>query len=427
MIYGLQFIDPGDEDLLIFLEKMVVAILIGLLMGIERERDRGVDEKTFAGVRTFPLISLFGFLSAFIASFTVIWVFVAAIFIYGLLVAISYYFSASKGHYGSTSETSYLLSFILGSLVFWGHILIAAILAVVITTFLSSKSYLRKFAGKVEKEDIYATLKFALITIIILPLLPDRTFGPFDVLNPSKIWIMVVLISGLSFTGYILFKIVGTEKGILLLSLLGGLASSTAATLSLTQRSKDVPALSKNLAGGIILASSIMFPRVLIIIFLLNSELGISLLMPFGIFMITGFIVSFILIHYSKKSATNEIKLSNPFYVMTALKFGLVFGLILFATGAAQHYLGEDGIFYAGLLGGLVNFDAVALSMSDMAASSVQLTVASTAVLLASMTNTIVKMIIASTLGARDLRKYSLYGFSPLLVVIIVVILIIIL
>ncbi len=420
-----QQLISSEENVPMLWYKIAIVILIGLLVGIERERGKKPSAKTFAGVRTYPLISILGFLSAFIASFTTYIVYAAVFFIFGLLVIISYYFSSRTGGIGGTSEITHFIVYLLGSLVFWNYVLLAGAIAVVLVTFLTFKSEFRALAGKVENEDIFAAIKFAIITIIILPLLPDQTYGPFDVLNPRKIWYMVVLISTISFVGFILFKLIGANKGIFLLSVLGGIASSTATTTSFAGQSKNMPHLSRNLAAGSVLASSIMFPRIWVILAVLNYDFADSLIVPVTVFTIIGLAVSRMV--WSKKSAmvAQDIELQNPFRVMFAIKFGILFGIILFVSAAANQYFGHEGIYYTSFFAGIADLDAIALSLVDMVERTIPVEVAANAVIIAFGMNTLVKAVIASTMGSKDLRKYAIWGFAPVLISTIVYLLII--
>jgi len=408
-------LDPSLPD---FWYKILIALGIGLVIGIERETKRKTDSHSFAGIRTFPLISLFGFLAAFIAGLSTIYVYIAMFCVFGILISIAYYLTARDGQQGGTTEITLILVFILGSLVFWGYLLLPAVIAVVILIFLALKAEFRAFANRVDQEDFYATIKFAIITVIVLPLLPDQVYPPLDVFNPRKIWYMVVLIAGISFIGYILFKLLGTKKGIQLLSLLGGVASSTALTLSFTSRSKEATALSRNFAGGIILASTIMFPRILLIIYVLNRNLGNILILPVVIFTITGLLISYGLWRKESKETIDDVKLSNPFKLMFAIKFGLIFALILIISKAAQVYFGNQGTYFTSFFAGLADVDAIALSITDLATNTITLDVAFLAILIAFVSNTIVKMVISSFFGSIELRKYSLRGFGILLAVI---------
>lgn len=256
----------GEEDLFILFQKLVIAILIGALIGLEREHSRSATEKTFAGIRTFPLISILGFAAALISSATSFWIYFAIFIGYSSLITAAYVFSAKIGRPGGTSEISALLVFVLGSLVYWNFVVLAAIIAVVAATFLTLKIQLHRFVIKISEEDLYATIKLAIITVIILPLLPNREIGPLNILNPRMIWLMVIFIGGISFIGYIFIKIFGENKGIPITGLMGGLVSSTAVSFSFAKKSKENSVLAGNFALGIILASAVMFPRIFIII-----------------------------------------------------------------------------------------------------------------------------------------------------------------
>ncbi|MCF8266879.1 MAG: MgtC/SapB family protein [Ignavibacteriales bacterium] len=394
---------------------LFITLLIGVLIGAEREKRKKPGDRDFGGIRTFPIVALLGYLSAFLASFTSPVIFVVSYFLFGLLVAISYYVTASRGEIGGTTEVSFLLIYVFGALIYWDHLMISAVSAVMLMIFLSFKTKLRGMVGKVEDEDIYATIKFAIITIIILPLLPDQTLDPFDVLNPRKIWYMVVLIAGISFIGYVLFKLIGTKRGIQLLSILGGVASSTAVTLSFSQRSKEAPALSGNLAAGIVLASTIMFPRIYLIILMLDSEFATAIFLPVIIFTAVGLLVSFFLWRTKTDEGVSELKLSNPFQLKVALKFGVLFAIILFVSKVAQNYMGDQGIYLSSLVSGFADLDAIALSLIDLRKGSLLVNTAAVSMIIAFTANTIVKASIAYFIGAPELKKSTLKGFSFLI------------
>lgn len=400
---------PADEVYTIW-SNLGIAILIGLLIGLEREYSKSAKVKFFAGVRTYPLISIFGFLSAMIASLTEMYLYGVFFAGFGLVLGIAFYFASMKGDIGATSEIASILTFMIGSLVFWDFLQISAALAVVLVLFLTLKEKLHSFVGKISEEDIGAALKFAVIAIIILPLLPDKTYDPLDVLNPRKIWYMVVLIAGLSFIGYILFKVVGTGKGVRLLAILGGLVSSTAAALSFTQKSKETPELSKSFAAAIILASSIMIPRIFIIIFILNQKLALYLLAPLTILFLINIGISLVLWRNSNKSDDGQIKIKNPFKLSIAIKFGLIFGAILFISKAAQVYMGNSGIYLTSLLAGLADVDAIALSITSLTRSGLSINMAASSILIAFLANSFVKTFISLTMGSSELRKSILPG-----------------
>ncbi len=403
-------------DMLTILKSLAVVVFIGMLIGLEREYARNKEEKIFAGIRTFPLIGLYGFTSALISSITQNWVY--AIFFLGFagLSIAAYYSSAKDGKVGGTSEVSAFIVFILGSLVYWGYILLPVVLAIIITMFLSLKIQLHSFVGKVNAADIYATLKLAIITLIILPVLPDKTYGPFDVLNPRLIWYMVIFVSGISFVGYIFIKLLGKDKGIIVTSLLGGLVSSTALTYSLTKKSKLEEPLSFNYGLGVITASSMMFLRVLLIIAILNVELAIPLFIPLVIFALAGVIASIIFYKKNVNIPEAEIELKNPFELKSAFVFGIIFGLTIFLAKAAQVYFGDQGLFAASALAGFSSVDAISISISKLFGSTISLFVAMKAILFATISNTVIKMSISSFWGSNILKYVVWKGLGVMLI-----------
>ncbi len=392
-------------DLFTILQGLGAVIFIGLLIGLEREHSRSKDQKIFAGIRTFPLIGILGFLTALTSSLTSEWVYVAVLFGFSGLLITAYTTAAKDGRLGGTSEISAFLVFILGTMVYYGYILLPAIIAIVITMFLSLKLQLHTFVGKVSGEDIFATLKLAIISLIVLPLLPDRAFGPLDVLNPRLIWYMVIFISGISFVGYIFIKLLGKDKGIVLTGLLGGLVSSTAVTFSLSKKSILQPFLSHNFAIGIVLASAMMFVRVLIIILVLNSALVVNLWIPLLIFTIAGYLISRIMYNRALKNELTDIEISNPFELKSAFMFGLLFAVVIFGAKAAQVYLGDPGIYAASALAGLTSVDAIVLSISRLSTGEMIFSVAEKAIVIALISNTIIKIFITIIWGSLKLKQ----------------------
>jgi len=323
------------------------ALAIGFLIGLQREYAHGgPDREIFAGERTLALMGLIGCAAAMAADVLASpWAFVVILALMGGLIAISYFVTAWRGDLGLTTETAALLTIIAGALCYWGYLALAVALAVVTTVLLSLKMETDTLARRITKEDIYATLKFAVITAIVLPVLPNQSFGapPLDVLNPYKIWLMVVFISGISFLGYVLVKVVGSRQGIGLTGLLGGLVSSTAVTLSFSQRSQDELELAKPFALAIMIAWTVMFSRVLVEVAALNAALLSTLWLPVAASAAVGLAYCVYLYLSQRTAGEGEVDFSNPFELGPAIKFGLIYGLILLISKAAQMYLGNTG------------------------------------------------------------------------------------
>jgi uncharacterized membrane protein (DUF4010 family) len=401
-----------SEDLLILGQKLAIAIFIGIFVGLEREHSRSENEKTFAGIRTFPLISIFGFTAALISTITTPWIYFAIFLGYAALVITSHVFSAKEGKMGGTTEVTAFIVFILGSLVLWNFTILAAVIGVVVTLFLTLKFQLHSFVGKISKEDLYAALKLAVITVIILPLLPDQEYGPFNVLNPRLIWYMVIFISGISFIGYVLIKIYGQNKGAFITGLLGGMVSSTAVTLSLSRKSKEQKELSLNFAAGIIVASTVMFPRIFFIVLVFSRNLIGMLWIPLLIATITGLIISCFLSKKLPGKQNQQIEFKNPFELKSALLFGLIFGIVIFLSKAAQVYLGNSGTYAASAVAGITSVDAIVLTISRLAGSGLAEKVAVSAVIITAAVNTVVKAVISFFMGTNSLRKFVMIGLS---------------
>ena len=399
-----------------FFYRFGVALVLGILVGLERQYS-GEAEHHFGGLRTFAFISLLGCASAMIATEYAVWFFPLAFIGLAAMVLASYVVTAEAGDVGLTTEITSLLVFICGVLVYWGYLELGAALAVIVTLFLSLKVKLHALAARISQEDILATLKFAIITVIVLPLLPNRTYGPLDVLNPYNIWLMVVFISGINFIGYVLVKVLGSQHGLGLTGFLGGLVSSTAVTLSCSQRSQEEPVLGRDFALAITVASTTMFPRVLFEAYVLNQVLAYSLLAPLLAAAGTGLAACLYLWFSSRSRERGEVSASNPFELGPAIQFGLLFAVILFVSKAAQVYLGDAGVYLSSVLAGLTDVDAITLSMARLAGTDVSYAVAARAVTLAALSNTVVKGGIALSLGSASLRRYILPVFGAVLVV----------
>lgn len=390
------------------------ALLIGVLIGMQREYAYSSSKEggLFAGARTFALMSLFGALAALLADlFFTPWVFIGLIFLLGVMVIVAYFISATtRNEIGLTTEVAALITMLIGGICYLHSVEVAAALGVVTTVLLAAKWELRQFVKVITQEDIFAMLQFAVITAIILPVLPNRTFGPppLDVLNPYQVWKMVVFISGINFLGYILVKVAGPKKGIGISGLLGGLASSTATTLSFSQRSHTQDGLDKPFAVAIIAAWVIMFLRVIVEVAVVNNRLLPYIWPAMAAMGLSGLFYALYL--YFSQTAINEeeLNLSNPFELGPAIKFGLIYALILLVTKAAEVYIGEKGLYLTSFLAGLADVDAITLSIADLtkAGQGVALSTGKIAIILAAISNTAAKGVLVFSLGSRSLRRY---------------------
>ena len=403
---------------LILLEKFFVALILGALIGLEREYARYHKKAyDYAGIRTFPLIALFGALAAYLSEIYTVYIMVVGIVLVGILVIVAYYLMNKKGasNMGATSEVAGFLTFFIGIIVFQGHAGIAAVLAIAITTIMYAKNFLHKFAQKIKSNELADTLKFAIVAFVILPFLPNQGYGPHQIFNPFIIWLMVVFISGISFVGYILLKWFG-EKGITLAGILGGLISSTATTTSFSARSKKEPSLFKPLALGVILANGIMFIRILIEVFVLNRSLFVQMLIP----MLTLAVITAIFSYFLWRKASNvkgKIDLGSPFTLKPALKFGIFFAVILALVKLADVYLSTKGVYLVSFISGFADVDAITVSLSQLAKEDLLEDIARNGIILAALVNVAVKGGIAWWMGGKKFSRIVVSFFAALVVV----------
>ena len=387
-----------------------MALLMGLLIGLEREHSRRGDEPLFAGVRTFPLIVLSGYLSGLLARAGFTWVLPVALAGTCAIAVAAYVTAADGGHKGATTEFVAVLAFIFGALTALGLLIPAATFAVVTTLLLSIKTPLHHLAQRIREDELYAVLKFGIVSVIVLPLLPNHAYGPFQVLNPRVIWWMVVLISAVSMVGYVLMRLLGTRQGIAVTGALGGLASSTAATFGLAERAHEAAdALAKYFALGIVIASTIMFFRQLFLTFVIDASLARALILPAMIPVAIGVGAGLYLWRQKGPEQEAALQVKNPMDLWNAIKFGLLFAFVLLVSRVAYEYYGTSGIFAAGAISGMADVDAITISSAGLAQQGVLARgTAGAAILLAGAMNTLVKGGIAAGVGGPALRRVIL-------------------
>lgn len=378
---------------------LLTALGLGLLIGIERGWSGRLEDEgdRVAGIRTFSLVGLLGGVWTEVSQFTSEWILAGAFLALAALVIASYVVEArveEEKDLGITTEVALLLTFALSSWAAFGYHAYALGTTVVVISLLSLKPTLHNWLHKIEVNEIYAGIKLLIITVILLPLLPNKGYGPWEAINPHWIWWMVVLISGLSFIGYILIKYLGEDKGTMLTAITGGLASSTAVTLSLAQFARQQKKLASGIfIGGVLVASSIMFIRVGIEIAIVNAALLYPLWIPLTTMLILtlGSGVWLWRKHLQLAEDQPPIELKNPLQFFTALQFGLLLGVILLLATAMEKWYGDQGIYLLSLFSGLIDVDAITLSLSRMAQEGTDPNVATLGILIAVITNTLVK------------------------------------
>jgi len=395
--------------------KLLVALAIGLLVGIERgwsEREEDEGER-IAGIRTFSIIGLLGGVWALLADTFSEWMLAFAFIAVSALIIAAHILDAKQDRdVGTTTAFTMMLTFVLAAWAVIGQPVLALVVTVLVVALLGYKPVLHRWLKVLEEKEIYAGLKLLVISVALLPFLPNQGYGPFGALNPYWLWWMVVLISFISFVGYFAIKFSGDRKGTFLTAITGGLASSTAVTFSLAQFAR-VSSTKLYFMGGIMVASSIMFVRVGIEVFVVNKALLSQLWLPLGL-MFIGILIGgyWFLIKGGGDQANDDrqIELKNPFQLGLALRFGLLLALILLLSEAVKEWFGDEGIYVLSVASGLMDVDAITVSLARMAGNDLSAEVASMGIVLASATNTLVKgFIFAAIAGWKESIKLILF------------------
>ncbi|HLF97428.1 MAG TPA: MgtC/SapB family protein [Methylococcaceae bacterium] len=388
---------------------LLIALALGLLIGLQRGwTERGGEEGSrVAGIRTFGLISLLGalwqLLSAAHGPLTLAVAFGAFAL---LIVAGAVLEIRGKNNYSITTPVAALVAFALGALAMAGHLALAAAASVLTTVLLGLKPVLHGWLRRLEPRELNATFMLLLISVVLLPVLPDRTFDPWQALNPYKIWWMVVLISAISFSGYFAIKTVGAGRGILLTGLFAGLASSTAATLSLSRLAKKHPALHRLAAAGVCAASATMFVRMLLVVGFVQP----ALLKPLAAPLLAMAGVGYLSLYWQLRGCCDELEeeamlLVNPFEFGVALRFGALLAVILLLTRVLADRYGSAGLYLLAGISGMSDVDAITLSIAPLAGESLGMDTATYAIVLASAANTLVKGLLAAFIAGGTMAR----------------------
>lgn len=388
-------------DLQIF-ERLGLALAIGLLIGLERGwREREAAEGSrVAGIRTFALIGLGGGLAVLLTGPQIGIGFGLVFAGFAALMIAAYVGDVGLHGVGATTTVAALLTFLLGALAVAGEMAAAASAAVVTAILLSAKPILHRWLERIEYPELTAALKLLLISVVLLPVLPNRAVDPWNALNPYELWWMVVLVAGLSFCGYVAVRVAGPERGVMLTGLLGGLTSSTVATLNFARLSRRSEGAERVLAAAAAVACATMLPRILLVVGVLNWPLLLLLIAPLGGAALVIYLGAALLWHRPADDQTPvSVRVDNPFEFWLALRFGLLLTAIMLLARLVPSWLGEQGVFLLAGIAGLGDVDAISLSMARYGGASVSLQAAALAVAIAAFSNTVVKATLAFMLG----------------------------
>ncbi|MFH0834060.1 MAG: MgtC/SapB family protein [Patescibacteria group bacterium] len=406
----------GDFALLV---NLAIAIGLGALVGAEREVT-GVGKKAraagleFSGLRTFTLISLLGFASAYLADKLGVWALGGMLLIVGAFLLAEYW---RQNFLGITSEMAALATFLVGAVAFASP-LIATVIGVAIVLILATKKWIRDFLQHISEPEFLATIKFIIVAFIILPVLPNVAVDPWGIVSPRNAWLMVVFISAISFVGYVLTKVVGSKRGLALTGIVGGLASSTAVASSMASESKRNPKITTPFTIAIILASAVMLVRVGFEVFVLNRALLPQLALSLGMMTAASALVLIFLWQMSSRADRRQkskkgVELSSPFSLSPALKFAAFYVVILFVAHFSNKFFGASGVYATAAFSGLADVDAITISLSRLAGDgSLAAATSVNGITIAVLVNTLVKLSIVQIFGDRKTFRQALVSFA---------------
>lgn len=397
-----------------------LALLLGLLVGVQRQ----LQQHLLAGVRTFALITLLGAICGLLVPVAGGWIVAAGILALSVALVIGNAIAIKQGatHPGITTEVSALVMFAVGALVATGQSELGAAIGVSVAVLLQAKDFLHSLTEKLGEKDVRAIITFALLTFVILPLAPNQTFGPLGVLNPHNIWLMVVLVVGISLGGYLLYKFGGARAGVFLGGVLGGMISSTATTASYAKRTRHAENAAFAAAVVLLIATCVMYVRVLIFVFVVSREQFLAIAPPIAAVLLATALASAILALRSRGATLTIPEQENPTELKFALLFAFIYALVLLLIALAKEFVGDSGLYIVAGISGLSDMDAITLSTARLAHSEeIQPLVAWRTILIAAASNMIAKGMIVASLANARLRRIMFASFGLLTVFVAVV------
>ena len=396
------------------LPRYVVALAIGLLMGLERERNPAAK----AGLRTFALTALMGVLTSHLAtSIGELWLIVVGLLLVGLMMIAAYLRTPEpNGDPGTTTVAALMLCYGLGVLVWQNEIQLAVMLGIAATMLLYFKPELSGLSKQLSRRDLLSVLQFAVLALIILPLLPNQDYGPYGALNPHQIWWMVVLIAGVGLTGYAALHLVGRDRGTVMLGLLGGLVSSTATTLSFSRHARANSAIMPIAVIVIVLANLVVLVRLGVLAAVVAPAV-LPHLLPV---LIGGLAAGGLAAVYGARKLRPQgdppsLEMSNPTELRTALGFGLMYGVVLLAAAWLSDWLGTGGLYAVALVSGLTDVDAITLSSMRLHnLDTLSMAGVVNVITLAVLSNLAFKSALAMAIGGWQMARHAVAGMGAM-------------
>ncbi len=395
--------------------RLAVALGLGLLVGLQRER---VDSAV-AGIRTFALITLFGAIAAQLGKAFGGWVVAAGLLCAAALVIGGNLARISKGDGdpGQTTAFAALVMYGVGAWVVAGSMAVPIVIGGAVAVLLHMREPLHRFVEKIGEDDLKGIMQFVLISLVVLPVLPNRDMGPYGVLNPYEIWWMVVLIVGLSLAGYVAYKILGANAGAALGGVLGGLVSSTATTASYARRTQEEPEGNRLAAMVVMIASTVVYVRVLVEIAAVAPRHLRALGPPIGAMLALSVAVAAAVWFLGRKKGAELPPQENPAELKPAVLFGVLYAVVLLAVAFARDRFGTAGLYAVAALSGLTDMDAITLSTArTVQGGGLSPDTGWRAIVLASLSNLLFKAGIVAALGSRGLLAWiaALFGIVGL-------------
>ncbi|KAA0699905.1 DUF4010 domain-containing protein [Neorhizobium sp. P12A] len=392
-------------DIIEAFQRLSLALAIGVLVGIERgwqEREEAAGKRT-AGIRTFGLTGFLGGLAGFLQPFVGPMLPAALLVVFGIAFVVFKRFEAEQSQdYSVTSVVAALVVFALGTVAVVSNMSVAAAGGVAATALLAARHSLHGFLRNLTWLELRAALVLLAMTLVALPLLPDRTVDPWNSINPFQLWLLTIMIAAISYAGYLAIRIVGPKYGILFSGAAGGFISSTAVTLSFARMSAASAQAATNLAAGASIAGALSIGRVLVISGIMAPVLVPLLAVALAPVILVLLVASFWLARRSaSEKGAADVHLDNPFELMTVLRFGAFLGIIMCLSRVMIERVGTSTIYGVALLSGVADVDAITLSTAQMVGSVLTKEIAATAILLAAAVNLIVKMVLAIVFGDR--------------------------
>lgn len=392
------------------------SLAIGLLIGLERERSAAAK----AGLRTFALVALLGTICAMLSQLSgAAWPLAAGFLAVGLLIVAAYFGApAADGDPGTTTEAALLVCYGLGAMIWYGYSSIAITLAIATAALLYFKPELHGISRNLERRDLISILQFATLSFIVLPILPNVGYGPYQALNPYNVWLMVVLISGISLSGYIALRLVGQRYGAPLLGFMGGMASSTATTLVYARHGKSAPELMQLAVPVILIANLVVVIRLGVLGAVTAPAILPQLLPVLGGALALGLAATVYWWHRLRQEGELPMpQVKNPAEIRISLAFGLVYGVVLVLTAWLSDFAGNKGLYAIAVVSGLTDVDAITLSslrLFSLGKLAADQTVS--AIVLALIANLVFKFGLIVSIGGAMLAKRCAWGMGAVAV-----------